>query len=113
MYNLIPKFSTISSFAGGLEAIATLVSVYAHWVPAAQIITTNLWSSELSKLVANAYLAQRVSSINSITSLCEETDADIDEISRAIGSDPRIGELTMKGGVRSCVVVVVVVVVMM
>ena len=67
-------------------------TVYANWVPPAQIITTNLWSSELSKLVANAYLAQRVSSINSITALCEATDADIDEISRAIGSDPRIGE---------------------
>lgn len=78
-------------YTEGLAAIATLVSVYAHWVPPAQIITTNLWSSELSKLVANAYLAQRVSSINSITALCEATDADIDEISRAIGSDPRIG----------------------
>ncbi len=66
--------------------------MYANWVPPSQIITTNLWSSELSKLVANAYLAQRVSSINSITALCEATDADIDEISRAIGSDPRIGE---------------------
>lgn len=76
----------------GLTAINTLVSVYANWVPRAQIITTNLWSSELSKLVANAYLAQRVSSINSITALCEQTDADIDEISKAIGSDPRIGK---------------------
>lgn len=75
----------------GIVAINKLVEVYAHWVPRPQILTTNLWSSELSKLVANAYLAQRVSSINSITALCEETDADIDEISRAIGSDPRIG----------------------
>jgi len=83
----------------GLTAIATLVSVYANWVPRAQIITTNLWSSELSKLVANAYLAQRVSSINSITALCEETDADIDEISRAIGSDPRIGNKFLKASV--------------
>jgi UDPglucose 6-dehydrogenase len=83
----------------GLRAIATLVSVYANWVPSAQIITTNLWSSELSKLVANAYLAQRVSSINSITALCEETDADIDEISRAIGSDPRIGNKFLKASV--------------
>jgi len=83
----------------GLAAIATLVSVYAHWVPPAQIITTNLWSSELSKLVANAYLAQRVSSINSITALCEATDADIDEISRAIGSDPRIGNKFLKASV--------------
>ncbi len=76
----------------GLAAIETLVSVYANWVPRANIITTNLWSSELSKLVANAMLAQRVSSINSITALCEKTDADIDEISRAIGADPRIGK---------------------
>jgi len=83
----------------GLTAIATLVSVYANWVPPAQIITTNLWSSELSKLVANAYLAQRVSSINSITALCEETDADVDEISKAIGSDPRIGNKFLKASV--------------
>ena len=83
----------------GLTAISTLVSVYANWVPRAQIITTNLWSSELSKLVANAYLAQRVSSINSITALCEQTDADIDEISRAIGSDPRIGPKFLKASV--------------
>ena len=84
---------------GGLSAIETLVSVYANWVPREQIITTNLWSSELSKLVANAFLAQRVSSINSITALCEETDADIDEISRAIGSDPRIGSKFLKASV--------------
>lgn len=83
----------------GLTAINTLVSVYANWVPRAQIITTNLWSSELSKLVANAYLAQRVSSINSITALCEQTDADIDEISKAIGSDPRIGPKFLKASV--------------
>lgn len=75
----------------GLAAIQTLVEVYANWVPREQIITTNLWSSELSKLVANAMLAQRVSSINSISALCEATDADIDEIARAIGSDTRIG----------------------
>lgn len=84
---------------GGLAAIATLVSVYANWVPDEQIITTNLWSSELSKLVANAFLAQRVSSINSITALCEQTDADIDEIARAIGSDHRIGNKFLKASV--------------
>lgn len=83
----------------GLAAIDTLVSVYANWVPREQIITTNLWSSELSKLVANAFLAQRVSSINSITALCEQTDADIDEISRAIGSDHRIGSKFLKASV--------------
>jgi len=83
----------------GLAAIDTLVSVYEQWVPREQIITTNLWSSELSKLVANAFLAQRVSSINSITALCEQTDADIDEISRAIGSDVRIGNKFLKASV--------------
>jgi UDPglucose 6-dehydrogenase len=83
----------------GLAAIETLVNVYANWVPRAQIITTNLWSSELSKLVANAMLAQRVSSINSISALCEATDADIDEIARAIGSDVRIGNKFLKASV--------------
>jgi UDPglucose 6-dehydrogenase len=83
----------------GLRAIATLVSVYANWVEPSKIITTNLWSSELSKLVANAFLAQRVSSINSITALCEKTDADVDEIARAIGSDPRIGNKFLKASV--------------
>ena len=84
---------------GGQEAIQKLVSVYANWVPAAQIITTNLWSSELSKLVANAFLAQRVSSINSISALCDSTGADVSEISRAIGSDPRIGPKFLQSSV--------------
>lgn len=84
---------------GGLKAIDTLVQVYANWVATPQIITTNLWSSELSKLVANAMLAQRVSSINSITALCERTDADVDEIARAIGADPRIGPKFLKASV--------------
>ncbi len=83
----------------GLRAIDTLVSVYANWVERDRIITTNLWSSELSKLVANAFLAQRVSSINSITALCDKTDADVDEIARAIGSDPRIGNKFLKASV--------------
>jgi len=83
----------------GLAAIETLVGVYSNWVPREQIIATNLWSSELSKLVANAFLAQRVSSINSITALCEETDADVDEIARAIGSDYRIGNKFLKASV--------------
>lgn len=85
--------------AAGLAAIDALVKVYANWVPRAQIITTNLWSSEISKLVANAFLAQRVSSINSITALCEQTDADIDEIARAIGADHRIGNKFLKASV--------------
>ena len=76
----------------GIKAAATLVSVYANWVPREQILTTNLWSSELSKLVANAFLAQRVSSINSISALCEATGADVSEISRAVGMDNRIGK---------------------
>lgn len=83
----------------GLAAIQALVDVYANWVPREQIITTNLWSSEISKLVANAFLAQRVSSINSITALCEQTDADVDEIARAIGADPRIGNKFIKASV--------------
>lgn len=76
----------------GLAAIEKLVSVYANFVPRENIITTNLWSSELSKLVANAFLAQRVSSINSISALCEATGADVSEISRAVGKDERIGK---------------------
>jgi UDPglucose 6-dehydrogenase len=75
----------------GLKAAREIVDIYSHWVPTGKIITTNLWSSELSKLVANAFLAQRVSSINSISPLCEKADADISEISFAIGSDSRIG----------------------
>merc|ERR1712137_896147 len=73
------------------DAIQVLVDIYANWVPREQILTTNLWSSELSKLVANAMLAQRVSSINSIARLCERTGANVNEVSRAIGTDTRIG----------------------
>lgn len=80
-------------------AIAKLVEVYANWVPVEKIITTNLWSSELSKLAANAFLAQRVSSINSISALCEKTGADIDEVARAIGTDSRIGPKFLKASV--------------
>lgn len=75
----------------GLKAIDRLVQVYANWVPRERIITTNLWSSELSKLVANAFLAQRISSINSISALCEASGADVREVSKAVGQDPRIG----------------------
>eukprot|EP00438_Fugacium_kawagutii_P035381 Skav201840 [mRNA] locus=scaffold484:243631:246209:- [translate_table: standard] len=73
------------------DAIQVLADVYANWVPRDRILTTNLWSSELSKLVANAMLAQRVSSINSISRLCERTGADVKEVARAIGTDTRIG----------------------
>lgn len=75
----------------GSRAAQAIVDIYAHWIPGNKIITTNLWSSELSKLVSNAFLAQRISSINSISALCEKTDADITEISHAVGSDSRIG----------------------
>lgn len=83
----------------GEIAIQTLVDVYAHWVPRDRIITTNLWSSELSKLVANAFLAQRISSINSISALCEATGADVDEVANAIGRDSRIGPKFLKASV--------------
>jgi UDPglucose 6-dehydrogenase len=75
----------------GLKARETLVEIYANWVPRERIITSNIWSSELSKIVSNAFLAQRISSINAISALCEKTDADIAEVSRAVGMDSRIG----------------------
>jgi UDPglucose 6-dehydrogenase len=75
----------------GNDAIEVLAAIYATWVPREKILTTNLWSSELSKLVANAFLAQRVSSINSVARICERTGADVREVSRAIGTDARIG----------------------
>jgi UDPglucose 6-dehydrogenase len=83
----------------GISAIESLVEIYANWIPRERIITTNTWSSELSKLVANAFLAQRISSINSISALCEKTGADVDEVSRAIGSDSRIGSKFLKSSV--------------
>lgn len=83
----------------GREAIEALAEVYAHWIPRERIITTNLWSSELSKLVANAFLAQRISSINSISALCEVTGANVDEVARAIGTDSRIGPKFLKSSV--------------
>ena len=83
----------------GLEAIETLASIYNSWVPSEKIIKTNLWSSELSKLVANAFLAQRVSSINSISALCEKTEADVDEVALAIGADTRIGPKFLKASI--------------
>jgi len=81
------------------EAIQALVNIYATWVPQENIITTNLWSSELSKLVANAFLAQRVSSINAISELCEVTGADVNEVAYAIGKDSRIGSKFLKASV--------------
>ncbi len=83
----------------GQKAVQALVDVYAAWVPRERILTTNLWSSELSKLTANAFLAQRVSSINSISALCEATDADVGEVARAIGMDSRIGPKFLKASI--------------
>ena len=83
----------------GKMATQALVDIYASWVPKERILTTNLWSSELSKLTANAFLAQRVSSINSISELCERTEADVDEVARAIGMDSRIGPKFLKASV--------------
>jgi UDPglucose 6-dehydrogenase len=83
----------------GQKAVEALAEIYASWVPKDQIITTNLWSSELSKLTANAFLAQRVSSINALTELCEKTGANIDEVANAIGTDSRIGSKFLKASV--------------
>lgn len=83
----------------GRAALATLVEVYAHWVPRERIVTSNVWSAELSKLVANAFLAQRISSINSIASLCEKTEADVREVAHAIGMDSRIGAKFLRASV--------------
>ena len=85
--------------ARGRAAIEKLAAIYEHWVPAEKIIRTNLWSSELSKLVANAFLAQRVSSINAISAICERTEADVDEVARAIGHDARIGPKFLKASI--------------
>ncbi|SBO43754.1 UDP-glucose 6-dehydrogenase [Cyanobium sp. NIES-981] len=80
------------------EAIEALAAIYARWVPQPRILRTNLWSSELSKLTANAFLAQRISSINSIAAFCEATGADVSEVARAIGADTRIGEKFLQAG---------------
>ena len=83
----------------GQAAIQKLVDVYATWVPREKILTTNLWSSELSKLTANAFLAQRISSINAISALCEATGANVDEVAHSIGTDSRIGPKFLKSSV--------------
>jgi UDPglucose 6-dehydrogenase len=80
------------------DAIEALAGVYGQWVPQERILRTNLWSSELSKLTANAFLAQRISSINSIAALCEATGADVQEVAHAIGTDSRIGSKFLKAG---------------
>jgi UDPglucose 6-dehydrogenase len=85
--------------AEGLSAREAIVEIYANWVPRDKILTSNVWSAELSKLVANAFLAQRISSINSISALCEKTEANVDEVSRAIGMDGRIGHRFLSSSV--------------
>jgi len=83
----------------GAEAVEALVDVYAHWIDRERILTTNVWSSELSKLTANAFLAQRVSSINSLSELCEKTGADVNEVAKAVGMDSRIGPKFLQSSV--------------
>ena len=83
----------------GKEAVQILEGIYAQWIPRGKILTTNVWSSELAKLASNAMLAQRISSINSLSALCEKTGADIDELSKAIGMDHRIGPKFLKASV--------------
>jgi len=83
----------------GERAVAALSDIYGRWVPHERIVTTNLWSAELSKLVANAFLAQRISSINSVSALCEATGADVDEVADAIGRDSRIGRKFLNASV--------------
>jgi UDPglucose 6-dehydrogenase len=83
----------------GLRARDEIVAIYRNWVPQEKIITSRVWSSELSKLVANAFLAQRISSINSISALCEKTEADVAEVSKAVGMDTRIGSKFLNASV--------------
>lgn len=83
----------------GLRAIAELSSIYEHWVPRERLVTMNTWSSELSKLAANAFLAQRISSINAISAVCEATGANVEEVAHAVGQDSRIGNKFLKASV--------------
>lgn len=83
----------------GNEAVEALVNIYKKWIPKDKIITTNIWSSELSKLASNAFLAQRISSINALSALCEATGADIDEVALSVGKDQRIGNKFLKTSV--------------
>ncbi len=83
----------------GAHAVEQLVDIYARWVPRERILTTNVWSSELSKLVSNALLAQRISSVNALSALCEATGADVDEVAAAAGRDSRIGSKFLKASV--------------
>ncbi|KAK1758874.1 hypothetical protein QBC47DRAFT_96572 [Echria macrotheca] len=88
-----------SNTPAGYRAASALADVYAAWIPRSRIITTNVFSSELAKLVANSMLAQRISSINSISAICDATGADVDEVASAIGADPRIGSKFLRAGI--------------
>jgi UDPglucose 6-dehydrogenase len=83
----------------GLKARKEIVKIYANWIPKEKIIESSVWSSELSKLIANAFLAQKISSINSVSALCEATEADVEEVAYAIGTDSRIGAKFLKASV--------------
>ena len=85
--------------SSGKRAVKALFNIYSQWIPKSKILTTNVWSSELSKLASNAMLAQRISSINSLSALCEKTGADILEVSKAIGMDSRIGQKFLRPSV--------------
>lgn len=85
--------------AAGERAIEEIVAIYSHWVPKDKIITTNLWTSELSKLASNAILAQRISTMNAISAICEETGADVGEVSTVLGMDGRIGNRYLSASV--------------
>jgi UDPglucose 6-dehydrogenase len=83
----------------GLDACAALANVYANWIPKERILTVGLWSSELSKLAANAMLAQRISSVNMLSAICEATGANVDEVAYAVGKDSRVGPKFLKASV--------------
>ncbi len=83
----------------GIKARQELVDIYANWVQPENIVTSDIWSSELSKLVSNAFLAQRISSINAISALCEKTGADVGQVAKAVGMDPRIGSQFLKASI--------------
>lgn len=87
----------------GINACQALSDVYANWVPRERILTVGLWSSELSKLAANAMLAQRISSVNALSAICEATGANIDEVSYAVGKDTRMGSKFLKASVVSAI----------
>ena len=83
----------------GRAARQVIVDLYANWVPKDKLLESNIWSAELSKLVANAFLAQRISSINAVSALCEKTEADVEEVAYAIGKDTRIGPQFLRASV--------------